>query len=226
MIRSWGIRRRQFAQCGDARCAGAAGLAVLPCGTRRRWRAAGCDGGTDRGACAPDPQAALDHLLDPAVRIVTLTRDGEGLLGAMPMQRAIPRRHTRAAGLAWLSPCIRRRAAGVAPFTVLSCDNLPANGDTTREWSTRFAARLDRSLGHFVADAVAFPDCMVDRIVPATTREDRARIDAELGRAGRMAGGVRAVHPMGDRGSLPARSSRLGTNRRRTGRAMCGLTRT
>jgi len=122
-------------------------------------------------------QAALDHLLDPAVRIVTLTVTEKGYWrdadAATIPEDSVP-------GLLAVA-LHRRRAAGVAPFTVLSCDNLPANGATTRDVVTRFASRLDRSLGHFVTDAVAFPDCMVDRIVPATTPEDRARIDAELG---------------------------------------------
>jgi fructuronate reductase len=121
--------------------------------------------------------AALEHLLDPAVRIVTLTVTEKGYwrdvdAAAMP-EDSVP-------GLLAVA-LHRRRAACVAPFTVLSSDNLPANGATTRDVVTRFAERLDRSFGHFVADEVAFPDCMVDRIVPATTPEDRACIDAELG---------------------------------------------
>jgi fructuronate reductase len=66
-----------------------------------------------------------------------------------------------------------RRAAGIAPFTVLSCDNLPANGDTTARVVTRFAEMRDPSLADFVEREVAFPSTMVDRIVPSTTQEDR-----------------------------------------------------
>lgn len=121
--------------------------------------------------------AALQHLLDPAVRIVTLTVTEKGYWRDVDAA-AIP--EDGVPGLLAVA-LHRRRATGVAPFTVLSCDNLPANGKTTRDVVTRFAERLDRSLGHFVAEEVAFPDCMVDRIVPATSPEDRARIDAELG---------------------------------------------
>lgn len=66
-----------------------------------------------------------------------------------------------------------RRAAGIAPFAVLSCDNLPANGETTARVITRFAEMRDRSLAGFIASKVAFPSTMVDRIVPSTTEEDR-----------------------------------------------------
>ena len=65
-----------------------------------------------------------------------------------------------------------RRAAGIAPFTVVSCDNLPANGQTLRRVALRHAGLLDPDLGAFIAGEVAFPSTMVDRIVPATTAAD------------------------------------------------------
>ena len=137
-------------------------------------------------------RAALARLDDPAVRIVTLTvtekaycRDAaSGVLleddPAIRADLAAPDAPASVPGLL-VAALRRRRAAGVAPFTVLCCDNLPANGTATRRVVGRLAELVDPSLGHFVADAVAFPDCMVDRIVPATTDEDRARIDVALG---------------------------------------------
>lgn len=74
-----------------------------------------------------------------------------------------------------------RRADGLRPFTILTCDNLPANGRTVKRVIDRFCAMLDRDFGKWVADAVACPSSMVDRIVPATTDEDRRRISATLG---------------------------------------------
>lgn len=112
-------------------------------------------------------EAALERMLDPTVRIVTLTVTEKGYQGEVP---------------ALLAKALqRRREAKIAPFTVLSCDNLPSNGDTTRRFVLRAAERLDAELARFIADQVAFPNCMVDRIVPATTADDRARIDALLG---------------------------------------------
>lgn len=75
----------------------------------------------------------------------------------------------------------RRRAAGVPPFTVLCCDNLPSNGKTVRRVVARLGALRDPALGAFIASEVAFPSTMVDRIVPATTDADRAYIAAEMG---------------------------------------------
>jgi fructuronate reductase len=69
----------------------------------------------------------------------------------------------------------------VAPFTVLCCDNLPSNGRTVHRVLSRMAALIDPDLGEFVSANVACPCTMVDRIVPATTDDDRNRISAALG---------------------------------------------
>jgi fructuronate reductase len=68
----------------------------------------------------------------------------------------------------------RRRAAGLAPFTVLCCDNLPRNGALLAGLVREFAARRDAALAEWIAAEAAFPATMVDRIVPATTPEDVA----------------------------------------------------
>ena len=117
---------------------------------------------------------ALRHLTNPSVRIVTLTVTEKGYaFPDTPDPTTVP---------ALLVAALRgRRAAGLAPFTVLSCDNLPANGDTTRRVLTRTAELTDPTLASFIANSVAFPNCMVDRIVPAITDADRARVDAALG---------------------------------------------
>ena len=67
------------------------------------------------------------------------------------------------------------------PFTVLTCDNLPSNGRTVKRVLTRFADLVDPALGRYVADEVSCPSTMVDRIVPATSDQDRARIAQALG---------------------------------------------
>jgi fructuronate reductase len=75
----------------------------------------------------------------------------------------------------------RRRAARIPAFTVLACDNLPANGHTLRRLVIRFAELADPELAKWIADEVRFPSTMVDRIVPATTDDDRAKAAAALG---------------------------------------------
>lgn len=71
----------------------------------------------------------------------------------------------------------RRRADGLAPFTVLCCDNLPANGAVLHRLLQQFAALSSTDIG----GDIACPSTMVDRIVPATTDADRARIAQALG---------------------------------------------
>jgi fructuronate reductase len=78
-----------------------------------------------------------------------------------------------------------RAAHSGAPLTVLSCDNLAENGRHTEHLVREFASLLPGSEGAeiaaFLDSSVRFPSSMVDRIVPATTDELRARAAADLG---------------------------------------------
>ena len=142
---------------------------------------------------APEnPEALLSALADPSVRIVTLTVTEKGYAhdpatcrldeDHPDIRHDLVHRHAPVSAPGFLVEALaRRRAAGVAPFTVVSCDNLPNNGATARNVLTRLAAMRDPDLGRFVEGEVAFPSTMVDRIVPATTDVDRARIAARLG---------------------------------------------
>lgn len=150
-------------------------------------------GGLRRVLVAPEsPAALLDEMCRPEVAVVSLTvtekaycRDpATGLLDeAHPDIRhdlAHPRAPRSAPGFL-AAGIARRRDAGVTPFTVLCCDNLPANGEAVHGVLARFAELLAPELGAYVRDAVSCPSTMVDRIVPATTDEDRARVAAVLG---------------------------------------------
>jgi mannitol 2-dehydrogenase len=75
----------------------------------------------------------------------------------------------------------RRRERGVAPFTVLSCDNMQGNGTVAKGAFTAFARLRDAGLGDWVEAEVAFPNSMVDRITPVTTDADRAEIARRFG---------------------------------------------
>ena len=75
----------------------------------------------------------------------------------------------------------RRRARGLPGLTLLSCDNLPANGDTLGALAHEFAARCEPALVEWIERHCTFPNSMVDRIVPRTTDADRSRISAALG---------------------------------------------
>ena len=74
-----------------------------------------------------------------------------------------------------------RRAAGLPPFTVMSCDNIPHNGVVTREAVVETARLSDADLADWIAGNVAFPNGMVDRITPATSDRERAMIRDDFG---------------------------------------------
>jgi mannitol 2-dehydrogenase len=74
-----------------------------------------------------------------------------------------------------------RRASGGAPLTILSCDNLPGNGNVAREAITRVCEARSEELVHFIEAACTFPNSMVDRITPQTTDGDRAWLREEIG---------------------------------------------
>jgi fructuronate reductase len=74
-----------------------------------------------------------------------------------------------------------RRSVGAPPFTVLCCDNLPHNGRLLRGLVLELAAAQDPALAGWIESEVRFPSTMVDRIVPATTEDDRDRLAERLG---------------------------------------------
>ena len=63
----------------------------------------------------------------------------------------------------------KRRNQGLAPFTVLSCDNIQHNGDIARKMVLAFAKKQDAELAEWIEREVGFPNSMVDRITPVTT---------------------------------------------------------
>jgi len=66
-----------------------------------------------------------------------------------------------------------RRERGAGPVTILSCDNLPGNGDAARRAMLAAAARAGAALAEWVQDSCTFPNSMVDRITPVTADADR-----------------------------------------------------
>jgi fructuronate reductase len=74
-----------------------------------------------------------------------------------------------------------RRAAGLKPFTAISCDNLPHNGTRLRAAVLALAGRHDPDLAKWIEGEGAFPETMVDRIVPATEADDIAALATKIG---------------------------------------------
>lgn len=74
-----------------------------------------------------------------------------------------------------------RRQQGICGLTLLSCDNLAQNGLQLRRLVCEYlTAQAPDLLAWFEAECRC-PSSMVDRIVPATTEEDRAVVAAAIG---------------------------------------------
>ncbi|MFZ4841304.1 mannitol dehydrogenase family protein [Mycetocola saprophilus] len=65
-----------------------------------------------------------------------------------------------------------RRAAGAGPIAIVSCDNLPGNGELVRAMLADFAAAVDPGLAEWIAAHVSSVSTSIDRITPRTTPED------------------------------------------------------
>lgn len=137
---------------------------------------------------APDgAEVVVERLADPRTRMVTLTiteggyniDDTTGEFDAeQPWVRADVARGADPQTVFGLvvEALRRRRANGHAPFTVVSCDNLPGNGEVAGRSFAAFAALRDPELAAWIRASVPFPNSMVDRITPATGDAERALV--------------------------------------------------
>jgi fructuronate reductase len=140
---------------------------------------------TDIKVAAENPQATIELLAAPDTRIVSLTITEKGYCHD-PASGRLQEQHRdirhdleqpdapRSAIGVMVAALARRRAADLAPFTVLCCDNLPHNGALVAQLVRDFAALRDDKLADWIERHGAFPGTMVDRIVPATTASDIA----------------------------------------------------
>jgi mannitol 2-dehydrogenase len=139
-----------------------------------------------------DPEAVLEVMAAPATRIVSLTVTEGGynfhhVTGEFDFHNpdvardlapgAVP---VTVFGLV-AEALRRRRARGLKPFTVMSCDNVQGNGEMAHKTFTAFAGRKDPDLGAWMEANVAFPNGMVDRITPVTSEADKAQLAERFG---------------------------------------------
>jgi fructuronate reductase len=139
-----------------------------------------------------DPAAVVAAMASPDVHIVTLTVTEKGYRLDAASGDLLTGEEDVAADLKDLSAprtapgflvaaLAARRLAGLAPFTVVSCDNLPHNGARVRAAVLAMAEFHDQALAAWIAEQGAFPQTMVDRIVPATTAEDIDALAVQTG---------------------------------------------
>lgn len=145
---------------------------------------------------ASDHEALLAKFADPQVVVVTITVTEQGYVrrpeGGLDTEQQViqddiaaatadPRAVVRSAPARIAAGLAARKAAGGGAITILSCDNLPANGEAAQEVVTQFAAAVDPELADWIGENVDFATSMVDRITPATTAELQAQVTEACG---------------------------------------------
>lgn len=139
-----------------------------------------------------EPQAVIEALVAPAIRIVSLTVTEGGYFvdaatGGFQSDHPdirhdidYPGRPKTVFGIL-CEALRRRRAADLPPFTVMSCDNLPENGAVTAQATIGLARAADPELADWIEQHVAFPNGMVDCITPATSDRERDMVKHRFG---------------------------------------------
>jgi fructuronate reductase len=133
-----------------------------------------------------DPETVLEQLCAPRTRVVTITVTEKGYClgadGSLDMAHGDIRRdlrspHSPTSLIGYLVEALRRRrATGLGPLTIVSCDNMVDNGSRLGRAVHQLAEADDRNLARWIQEKVAFPRTMVDSITPATTDALKERV--------------------------------------------------
>jgi fructuronate reductase/mannitol 2-dehydrogenase len=123
-----------------------------------------------------ESRSVLAALCDERTQLVTMTVTGDGYgidraTGRFDPGDPVPGSPETAYEYL-VEALAARRSAGIAPFTVMSCDNLPDNGASARAAVVGCAELRDPELAAWIDEAVAFPSSVVDRITPGGTSAD------------------------------------------------------
>lgn len=129
---------------------------------------------------AEDPTAVISAISDPAVDVITLTVTEKayclGADGTLDLNNPAIREDLNGGTLTPVGALVRGLADRSTPVTVLSCDNLPENGQKLGAAVEAFAKAANLTVGA----NVTYPSCMVDRITPATTDVIRAEAQDDM----------------------------------------------
>jgi len=138
-----------------------------------------------------DALALRNALAAPSIHVVTLTLSEKGYCldarGGLDFAHAdiaadLAAPDAPRSAIGWLALGLEaRRKAGSGPVTIMSCDNLGANGAKLEAAVRALAARSFPQLGPWLDANCAFPLTLVDCIVPAASEAHRTRVAAALG---------------------------------------------
>ncbi|SHF44251.1 mannitol dehydrogenase family protein [Chryseobacterium sp. OV279] len=139
-----------------------------------------------------DPEAVINKIADPSIRIITLTiteggynldkETGAFILNDEKIQHDLKNPGTPSTVFGFVAEGLRRRKLkNSGGITILSCDNLQHNGNTAKRAFTTFIEAQDKELAEWMKTHVSFPNSMVDRITPAVSPEDVERLNKKSG---------------------------------------------
>lgn len=139
-----------------------------------------------------DSEPVIARMANAGTRIVSLTiteggynfnpTTGEFNFDNPDVQHELRHRNDPITVYGFLTAALkRRRDNGLPAFTILSCDNIEHNGDMARKMLLAFAEVQDKGLAEWIAQEVCFPNSMVDRITPVTTKADIETLARDFG---------------------------------------------
>ena len=142
---------------------------------------------------APDDrEAALERMAAAETRIVSLTiteggyfiDEGTGRINLKhpDIQHDLEHPHEPITSVGYLVEALHRRMRrGLAPFTVMSCDNLQGNGHIAKQLLSAYSGLRDTTLQKMIDASICCPNSMVDRITPITTVQDKYFLQERFG---------------------------------------------
>lgn len=136
------------------------------------------------------PQAVLDQLASPDTKLVTLTVTQSGYYhknGSLDfdnedIKNDLLNADEPTSTVGYLVKALEMRMErGLPPFTVMSCDNLPGNGEILSKVVRAYAGERSQALHDWIAQHVEFPSTMVDRIVPRLNDDHKKSLMNDFG---------------------------------------------
>ena len=139
-----------------------------------------------------EAESVLEIMASPDTKIVSLTiteggynfnpTTGEFDFGNPDIQHELKHPDSPKTVYGYLTAALKkRRDAGLAAFTIMSCDNIQHNGDVAQKMLLTFARKQDMTLAEWIEKEVCFPNSMVDRITPVTSQSDIEYLEKTYG---------------------------------------------
>jgi mannitol 2-dehydrogenase len=142
---------------------------------------------------APEnPEAVLEKMANPTIKIITLTiteggynfnaATGEFQITEPAIQWDLSYPDHPKTVFGYLAQALkRRRNKGISGLTLQSCDNIQHNGDVLKRMLLAYIQVAEPGLTEWIEKQVSFPNSMVDRITPAIKPSDIENLKTTFG---------------------------------------------